>query len=75
MKYMRAQKAILLTTAIPPKRVIHHQNESENVPQEDQELYAMMSDIGKQYSVPSLIRIGLFLFRPPGFRAEQYSYE
>ena len=50
MKYMRAQQAILLTTAIPPKRVIQHQNEYENVPQEDQELYAMMSDIErKQY--------------------------
>jgi len=50
MKYMRAQQAILLTTAIPPKRVIQHQNAYENVPQEDQELYAMMSDIErKQY--------------------------
>ena len=48
LRYMRAQQAILLTTAIPPKRVIQHQNEYENFPQEDQELYAMMSDIERK---------------------------
>ena len=51
MKYMRAQQAILLTTAIPPKRVIQNQNEYENVPQEDQDLYAMMSDIERKQSM------------------------
>ena len=54
---MRAQEAILLT-AIPSKRVIQHVNEYEHVPPEDQELYAMMSDLERKQYLEILSSVG-----------------
>ena len=54
---MRAQEAILLT-AIPSKRVIQHVNEYEHVPPEDQELYAMMSDLERKQYLENLSSVG-----------------
>ena len=44
VKYMRDQEALLLT-AIPSKRVVQQHDFYHNVPNEDQEIYAMMSDV------------------------------
>ena len=57
LRYMRAQEAILLT-AIPSKRVIQHVNEYEHVPPEDQELYAMMSDLERKQYLENLSSVG-----------------
>ena len=58
LKYMRAQQAILLTTAMPSKRVIQHSIEYDNVPAEDQEVFAMMSDVERKQYLENLTNVG-----------------
>jgi hypothetical protein len=54
LKYLRDQEAILLT-AIPSKRVVQHTDFYEEVPHEDQEMYAMMSDVEKRSYMEALV--------------------
>ena len=57
LQYMKHQEAILLT-AIPTKRVVQHQDFYQNVPNEDQAIYAMMSDVERRAYLEQLARGG-----------------
>ena len=55
VKYMRDQEALLLT-AIPSKRVVQQHDFYHNVPNEDQEIYAMMSDVERRIYLEQLAK-------------------
>ena len=57
VKYMRDQEALLLT-AIPSKRVVQQHDFYQNVPNEDQEIYAMMSDVERRIYMEQLAKGG-----------------
>ena len=55
LKYMKDQEALLLT-AIPSKRVVQQHDFYDNVPHEDQELFAMMNDVERKSYLETLAR-------------------